>query len=38
MKKTTLLAVAVTALLPAFAAAQETTLKVVSAFAENASM
>ncbi len=35
MKKTTMLAVAVTALLPAFAAAQEVTLRVVSAFPEN---
>ena len=35
MKKTTLLAVAVSALLPAFAAAQEVTLRVVSAFPEN---
>jgi TRAP-type C4-dicarboxylate transport system substrate-binding protein len=35
MKKTALLAVAVTALLPAFAAAQEVALRVVSAFPEN---
>ena len=36
MKKTIILAATVTALLPAFAAAQEVTLRVVSAFPENA--
>ena len=35
MKKATILAAAVAALQPAFAAAQETTLRVVSAFPEN---